>query len=73
MRITGMTQFVMIAGFSLGPAAVQNGSVRNRVNCDAPAGMTVPATAIGPRHRNAPCDGTQAARRGARMASSVHR
>ena len=48
MRIAaGVTLFVMFAGFSSGRAAVQSGSVRNRVNCDALAGMTVPATAIG--------------------------
>jgi hypothetical protein len=36
MRIfTRMTLFVKIAGFSSGPAAVQNRSVRNRVNYDA--------------------------------------
>jgi feruloyl esterase len=48
MRIvTGVTLFVMFAGFSSGPAAVQSGSVRNRVSCDTLAGMTVPAMAIG--------------------------
>lgn len=48
MRIVaGVTLFVMVAGFSPGRAAVQNGSVRHRVNCGALAGMSVPATEIG--------------------------
>ncbi len=41
MRIlTCLTLFVMIAGFSSGPAAVQSGSVRHRVNCETLAGNT---------------------------------
>lgn len=48
MRIfTGLTLFVLTAGVSSGPAAAQNGTVRNRVDCAALAGMTVAATAIG--------------------------
>jgi feruloyl esterase len=42
-----MMLFVMVAGFSSGPVALQGGAVRNRVNCDALTGMTVPATTIG--------------------------
>ena len=43
----GIALVAMIAGFSASPAALQGTSVRNRITCDALAGFTVPASAIG--------------------------
>jgi len=43
----GTMLFAMTAWFSVGTAAPQNGTVRNRVGCDSLAGWAVPAKAIG--------------------------
>ena len=48
MRVLAGTILMAVAvSFGAGQAAVQNGAVRNRVDCESLAGLTLPATAIG--------------------------
>jgi len=48
MRVfAGATVFAVMAAFAGGRVAAQKDGVRNRVACDALAGVTVPATALG--------------------------
>ena len=48
MRVLAGTILMAVAvSFGTGQAAVQNGAVRNRVDCESLAGLTLPATAIG--------------------------
>ena len=48
MRVLAGTILMAVAvSFGAGHAAVQNGAVRNRVDCESLAGLALPATAIG--------------------------
>ena len=48
MRVLAGTTLIAVAvSFGAGQAAVQNGAVRNRVDCESLAGLALPATAIG--------------------------
>ena len=48
MRVLAGTTLIAVAvSFGAGQATVQNGAVRNRVDCESLAGLAVPAAAIG--------------------------